>query len=354
MSTASLDRRDALAHLRPSAARPGPRTAATMQNSVAPVSAVCLAASTSDGMSSQADADGGGEQAGLRAEVAVLGAAAGLERDDALDLDLRAAPAHPHLVREREQLGEAVVGQLQAPRGPAPRRGPCPPPAPARGRWSRMSLSSGRLAVCGRSRSAHGVRSVDHPRRGPGPGRARDRGRTPSGRSAPAPRAAPRPAAEPASVSQVARRCCASARSGCGGPGADHDPGQVEPPACQGLQRQRGVVERARGPAAATTSTGAPRSAARSASVPPSSSNRTSSPPAPSTSTRSWSAASCRAASATVAGRHRAAAGTAGGGGGRERVGVAASSTVVHRRRTAGRRRRGRPARPRRRRSARA
>ena len=31
----------------------GPRTAATMQNSVAPVAAVCLAASTSDGMSSQ-------------------------------------------------------------------------------------------------------------------------------------------------------------------------------------------------------------------------------------------------------------------------------------------------------------
>ncbi len=32
----------------------GPRTAATMQNSVAPVAAVCLAASTSEGMSSQA------------------------------------------------------------------------------------------------------------------------------------------------------------------------------------------------------------------------------------------------------------------------------------------------------------
>ena len=93
----------------------GPRTAATMQNSVAPVLAVCLAASTSDGMSSHAERTGEVEQAGLRAEVAVLGAAAGLQRDDALDLDLGAAPAHPHLVGEREQLVErgAVVGQPQ-------------------------------------------------------------------------------------------------------------------------------------------------------------------------------------------------------------------------------------------------
>ena len=36
----------------------GPRTAATMQNSVAPVFAVCLAASTSDGTSSQAERTG--------------------------------------------------------------------------------------------------------------------------------------------------------------------------------------------------------------------------------------------------------------------------------------------------------
>ncbi len=36
----------------------GPRTAATMQNSVAPVAAVCFAASTSDGMSSQTERTG--------------------------------------------------------------------------------------------------------------------------------------------------------------------------------------------------------------------------------------------------------------------------------------------------------
>ena len=53
------------------------------------------------------------EQAGLRAEVAVLRAPAGLERDDALDLDLRAAPAHPHLVGQREQRVERLVGQPQ-------------------------------------------------------------------------------------------------------------------------------------------------------------------------------------------------------------------------------------------------
>ncbi len=91
----------------------GPRTAATMQNSVAPDLAVCLAASTRLGMSSQRAAHRGREQPRLRAEVAVLGAAAGLEADDALDLDLGAAPAHPHLVGQRQQLLEPVVGQLQ-------------------------------------------------------------------------------------------------------------------------------------------------------------------------------------------------------------------------------------------------
>ena len=45
--------------------------------------------------------------------MAVLGAAAGLEADDALDLDLGAAPAHPDLVGERQQVVEPVVGQLQ-------------------------------------------------------------------------------------------------------------------------------------------------------------------------------------------------------------------------------------------------
>jgi len=36
--------------------------------------------------------------------VAILGAAAGLEADDALDLDVGAAPLHPNLVRKRQQI----------------------------------------------------------------------------------------------------------------------------------------------------------------------------------------------------------------------------------------------------------
>jgi hypothetical protein len=45
--------------------------------------------------------------------VAVLGAAAGLEGHDALDLDLGAAPAHPHVVGEREQVRDPVVGEFE-------------------------------------------------------------------------------------------------------------------------------------------------------------------------------------------------------------------------------------------------
>ena len=45
--------------------------------------------------------------------MAVLRAAAGLERDDALDLDLRAAPAHAHLVGQLEGGGQLLVGQAE-------------------------------------------------------------------------------------------------------------------------------------------------------------------------------------------------------------------------------------------------
>jgi hypothetical protein len=54
-----------------------------------------------------------GEQPRLGAEMAVLRAAAGFQADDALDLDLGAAPAHPDLVRQRKQFLEMVVRQLQ-------------------------------------------------------------------------------------------------------------------------------------------------------------------------------------------------------------------------------------------------
>ena len=45
--------------------------------------------------------------------MAVLRASAGLQRDDALDLDLRTAPAHPDLVRELEGGGQVFVGKVQ-------------------------------------------------------------------------------------------------------------------------------------------------------------------------------------------------------------------------------------------------
>ncbi|AFE16495.1 hypothetical protein MRGA327_09885 [Mycobacterium tuberculosis RGTB327] len=52
----------------------------------------------------------GGEQPRLRAEMAILRAATGFQADDAFDLDLGSAPAHPHLVGQRQQLLEPVVG----------------------------------------------------------------------------------------------------------------------------------------------------------------------------------------------------------------------------------------------------
>src|SRR5699024_8809933 len=58
-------------------------------------------------------ADRGLEQAGLGAEVAVLGAAARLEGDDALDLHLFTAPAQADLVGEVEELGQALVVKLE-------------------------------------------------------------------------------------------------------------------------------------------------------------------------------------------------------------------------------------------------
>ena len=51
------------------------------------------------------------EAGGLRAEVAVLGAAAGLGRQDPLDLDLGPAPGQPDLVGERGQRHDGAVGQ---------------------------------------------------------------------------------------------------------------------------------------------------------------------------------------------------------------------------------------------------
>ena len=45
--------------------------------------------------------------------MAIFRTATGFQADDALDLDLGTAPGHPHLVRQRKQLFEPFVGQLQ-------------------------------------------------------------------------------------------------------------------------------------------------------------------------------------------------------------------------------------------------
>ena len=82
-----------------------------MQNSVAPVAAVSRAASTSDGMSSRTARTGVSKRPDWRAEVAVLGAAAGLDRHDPLDLDLRPAVAHADLVRELQRVVDELVRQ---------------------------------------------------------------------------------------------------------------------------------------------------------------------------------------------------------------------------------------------------
>ena len=82
----------------------GPRTASTMQNSEAP-SGRGLAGGGEDlvGVEERRGLDRRVEARRLRAEVAVLGAAAGLGRQDALDLDLGPAPGQPDLVGQRGQ-----------------------------------------------------------------------------------------------------------------------------------------------------------------------------------------------------------------------------------------------------------
>ena len=102
-----------------------------MQNSLAPGRRGLLGRLDQLGDVQPHRAHRGGELAGLAAEVAVLGAAAGLERHDALDLDLGPAPLHPHLVREREQVGQrssevcSTCDDLRRRRARSPRSSTC-------------------------------------------------------------------------------------------------------------------------------------------------------------------------------------------------------------------------------------
>ena len=120
----------------------GPRTAATMQNSVAPGRRRLARR-----LDERRDVEPRGahrrlEAPGLRAEVAVLRAAAGLQAHDALDLDVGPAPAHAHLVGERERVVDALVGQAQHLAASAPRRGPSPRSSTCSRAMSRMSVIS--------------------------------------------------------------------------------------------------------------------------------------------------------------------------------------------------------------------
>ena len=104
----------------------GPRTASTMQNSEAPSRAVSSAAASSSSPVEQGRGPHRRVEAGrLAAEVAVLGAAPGLARDDALHLDGRTAPGQAHLVgegaqgRRRLHRQSGQTGQLRRGQQPA-------------------------------------------------------------------------------------------------------------------------------------------------------------------------------------------------------------------------------------------
>ena len=261
------------------------------------------------------------EPAGLGAEVAVLGAAAGLEADDALDLDLRAAPAHrgprgraassrPAGRRRAAAPGGLLLGQADAPLA-APGRGP-PRARPWRAVLGhRISFASDRydqvvptgLVQCGVACGEDvGIEVAVQPRRQrvarPRPGTLAATGRR------------CRPAARRAAARRrrrAGRRGCTGGQVGFGRPAADDHADALDAPRTQRLGGQRGGVQRAEAGVCDEQRPARRAPTPTSASVPPASSNRTSRPPAPSISTRSCSAASSPAAAATSAGVHRRA-----------------------------------------------
>src|SRR5690606_38238961 len=266
------------------------------------------------------------EQAGLRAEVTVLGAAAGLDRHDALDLDLRPAPAHPHFVGELQQLGQPLVGQAQY--------------------LHQLILGKGLAAFehllardgqhVGSSRSGHtnssstpghGVRI--HPNRfAPGLRPWRDAGHAPStcsvnrsGSNVPPSHGDSPAAAASVNASPVSSPIPSGRTPSNGAPAAFGRSSMLQRSARSGFSGQlptttpatsrprrvatsavSAVAFRVPSPERATTISGAASAHATSARLPPWWSIRTSRPPAPSTSTRSCVSASSPAAAAASAG----------------------------------------------------
>ena len=90
----------------------GPRTATTMQNSPAPRACASRAASTKPStLESDVGLDVGCVTRALRAEVAVLRAAAALRVVQHFDGDSIAAVQRAHVVGKRQQLGQFAFGK---------------------------------------------------------------------------------------------------------------------------------------------------------------------------------------------------------------------------------------------------
>src|ERR1035438_4328524 len=263
-----------------------------------------------------------GTRRATEAEVAVLRAAAGLHRHDPLDLHLGAAPPHPHLVGQRQQLAEALVRQLKAAQDlllvqPAARLedlaarlaqnvvgrtspGSAQTNSAAHARSfaaHARSFAAHARSFCHAlvSRNASGSKQPPNVAARPALAALRNAARS----SVPAPSLSTpctRPRVRPSRSVLLLR----SAIPGFSG----HDP-RISPssviPREASASRVSAVWFSVPSPAAATTSTGAPSASARSAMVPPAGPYRTSSPPAPSTSTCCLIAARPRTVSAAAA-----------------------------------------------------
>ena len=282
----------------------GPRTAATMQNSVAPVAAVSTAALTSDGTSSHAARTGEANRPDWLQKWQSSG------QPPVLRLTMPSTSTSGPQWRIRtswascEQLGQPVVAEPQARQRLLLASGRRRARAPARAATASTSAGSARDG-----RAVHAARSrggvCQAPRRDGRPAhpacasrKARASKRPPSGRpepprrppagsrsrsSAPAPSSqrpeqrAGRERLEVAHVAAARRGRARRARPPTTTPARSS-------PRCASASSVRAVALRLPSPAVVTTRTGARTARATSASVSPSSSKRTSSPPAPSTS----------------------------------------------------------------------
>ena len=199
------------------------------------------------GMSSSRLHGLGGEHPRLRAQVAVLGAAAGLDRDDPFDLDIGTAP-HPDPMRELEELGDLRVGMDQHLEDlclveSSPSSSTCVPAV------ARTSVTGGtsRRGSCLRRKSAASKRP---PNAGPSPARRQQELQriqlTRTTRHGPVERAS----GEHLQVADVAAARWIRLRR----PAADDEAGEFQPTMRDGFECRRGRVQRAEAGSVTTTS----------------------------------------------------------------------------------------------------